>query len=186
MDVTWTAADICVWNKAEQKCASTLPIVTIKVRAPQPAFTIVFNGQVLTPETVNAADGAVWYVFRAQITDASVMKLYSGITVLSKGEFFIMDQGNTKHWWEVANVIPWIYSSCSDAPDFGDTRLTGGVAEMGRFPGMNTSDVEHFLTLNGVPSADAHTWAIDTWFKLQFGEYAALPASFTAVQPPAR
>jgi hypothetical protein len=183
MDITWTGADICEWNPGYELCQSRLPFVTIKVRAPQQTFSLYLDGVWLTPETVNAADKSVWYVFRAQISDDSVQPAFTGVNVLDNGRFWIMDQTQTIHWWEAAKAFPWVYPDCSDAPDFGDTRLENGIAEMGRFPGMVTDDVAVFLELNGVPHGDAIAWAFDTWHELAFGKYAALPASFKAVQP---
>lgn len=191
IDVTWTSANICEWDGTA--CEPSQPFVAIKVRSvvgqtsdTQTSFIVKVKGVDYPAEVVHAADGVDWYVLRFQIDG---YPLYPGVNVISDKSLWLLDDTGSQHWRKTNNVAPRVYknnmfpNSCSDAPDFGDTRIVNGVMEMGRFPGTNTSDVIHFLVLNNVPYDEAETWATETWHSLAFGEYAPVPASFSPVAP---
>jgi hypothetical protein len=157
--------------------------VKIEVRSPQPPFVVFSDNVPFTPDTVTAADGVIWYVFRAVFTSQDItIAPIPGVHILTSRDFSIMNEDQTRTWFEVAGVEKYDYTSCSVAPSFGDTlAIKGQQMSMGRWPGMITEDVETFLILNGVPKSEAHRWAFKVWVKTPIGTYISLPASFTPV-----
>lgn len=129
-------------------------------------FRIVADGEVIDATLVKAIDGLDHYVIRGDFPNN-----------------FVIQDLNSVPWRQATGLQPWKFRhQCSIAPSFADTIFDGGgQMALGKFPGMNPSDVVIFLRLNGVDNSASYDWAYNVWDKQQIGEYAVLPDSFVPV-----